>query len=245
MKTNLLATVGVLCCGLLFSMQEASASVAGSLYLDGGGVTVSPTNLVWNGDATVNSITTLPYGLGILVPGGTDVVLANLPGSLPTPINDFMTFVGIPSLDFILDVAGPGSSNTNCSAAGLMANSGECSAFAGSPLILTQGTNGTVVSLGVSGTVTDGSSPTSLWSGEFAETITTLGSITDPTPLQIQQFFGGPSTPNSNTLSSTYSGTFVASIQSSVPEPSTLMMMLTGCGLILVALGARRKASRP
>jgi hypothetical protein len=246
MKNNLgLATMAVLSCGLLFS-TVASASVMGSLALDGGGVTVSATNLVWVGFATVNGIATnLTYGAGTPVTNGTDVTLQNLPGSLPgTPINDFMTFAGIASLDFTLDVVGPGSSNTNCSAAGLLANDGECSAFPGSPLILSQATNGTVVDLGVSGTASDGTSPISMWNGEFSETITTLGNISDPTPLQIQQYFITNGAPNSNTISSTYSGTFTATIESAVPEPSSLTMMLMGSVLILFAVSRRPKHFR-
>src|SRR5665213_623366 len=239
MKVNLykgLSTVGILGCALSFSMATASATVVGSLALDGGSVTVSATNLVWSGFAVVNGITTLTYGSGTLVPGGTDVTLQNLPGSLPTPINNFMAFNGIGTLDFTLDIAGPGSSNTDCSATGLANHGGECSAFAGVPLILSQATFGTLVSLGVSGTASDGSSPTSIWSGEFSETLTTLGqgvnAITNPTPLQVQQYFGGPNAPNANTISSTYSGTFTAQV--TTPEPSSMAMMLLATGLLLV-----------
>jgi hypothetical protein len=252
MKRNFssgLTTLAVLGCGLCFSTERASASVMGALDLDGGSVTVSATNLIWSGFAIVNGISTLTYGpSNTLVPGGTDVTLQNLPGSLPTPINDFMSFAGIPSLDFTLDMAGPGSSNTDCSAAGLFTHGGQCSAFNGVPLILSQATNGTLVALGVSGIVSDGTSPISTWTGEFSETITSLTIspgvvIISPTPLQIQQYFGGPGAPNSNTISSTYSGTFVATIQptTTTPEPSSTSMVLMGSGLVLVALRRRRK----
>jgi hypothetical protein len=244
MKKNFssgLTTLAILGCGLLLSTERASASVSGALDLDGGSVTVSATTLVWSGFAIVNGISTLTYDGGTLVPGGTDVTLKNLPGSLPIPINFFMTFAGIPSLDFTLEMAGPGSSNTDCSAAGLFTHGGQCSAFAGVPIVLSQAANGTLVALGVSGIVSDGTTPVSTWTGEFSETITSLGSIIGPTPLQIQQFFGGPSTPNSNTLSSTYSGTFVAQITSITPEPSSMSMVLMGGGLVLIALRRRRK----
>jgi len=223
-------------------MGTASASVAGALLLNGGSVTVSATNLTWTGFAIVNGATTLTYGAGsTLLAGGTDVTLQPLPGSLPVPINDFMAFSGIPLLDFTLDIAGPGSANTNCSIAGLSANGGECSAFAGVPIILTQGVNGTIASLGVSGTATDGTGATSTWFGEFSETITTLSGVAGTvTPLEVQSFFGGPSSPNSNTLTTTYSGTFSAS---AVPEPSTVALTLLGASLLLVGLARRRKLS--
>jgi len=239
--SNSLILSGVLGCGL-FTAGTASASVVGGLQLNGGSATVTATTLTWNGFAIVNAASTLTYGAShTLVPAGTDVTLSNLPGSLPTPIDDFMTFSGIPTLDFVLDVAGPGSTNTDCSVAGLAAHNGQCSAFAGSPIVLSQGVTGTVAALGVSGIAKDGTSPDANWFGLFSQTITQLsGSSGVITPAEIQAFFGGPSSPNSNSLVSTYSGTFVASI---VPEPSTVTMTVMGGGLILVALARRRRLS--
>jgi hypothetical protein len=237
---RILTTAG-LACGLMLSIQTASASVEGALLLNGGSVTVSATSLTWNGFAIVNGGSTLTYGSGTLVPGGTDVTLKDLPGTLPTPIDMFMAFSGIPMLDFTLDVAGPGSTNTDCSVAGLASHGGECSAFAGVPIVLTQGVGGTVASLGVFGTASDGTSPDAVWFGEFSQTVTTLaGSSGVITPLEVQNFFGGPSSPNGATLTTTFSGTFTASI---VPEPSTAAMSLLGTSLLLVALVARRKVS--
>ncbi len=236
---RILATIG-LACGLSLSVQTASATVMGSLQLDGGSVTVSDQMLTWNGFATVNSATTLTYGAGQTIPSGDDVTLKNLPGSLPIPIDMFMAFSGIPMLDFTLDVAGPGSSNTDCSATGLAANGGECSVFLGSPIVLDQKVGGTVANLAVSGTVSDGTS-TANWFGEFSETITSLpGSTGVITPAEIQAFFGGPNNLNSASLTTTFSGTFVATI---TPEPSTITMSLLGGGLLLVALSFRRRLS--
>jgi hypothetical protein len=236
MKTRALATIGVLGCGLLFSTQRASASVIGSLLLDGGSVTVSAGALTWNGPATVNSFTDLTYGPGLPLPTGTSstVDLENLPpGSLPSA--DFMTFTLAPTLFFNLSTIGPGSSNTNCAAP-------PCSVFAGSPIILRQGSEGTVVDLGLSGTATDGTLPVSNWIGEFSETITALPGFTGViTPLDIQEYFGGPTSPTAAKITSTYSGTFVATLTSTVPEPSTLSMALTGAGLMLLAVTRRRK----
>jgi len=245
MKRNFisgLTTLAVLAGGFFFSTERASASVMGALFLDGGSVTVSATSLTWGGFAIVNGITTLSYGpTNTVVPGGDDVTLKNLPG--PLPMSDFMSFAGIPTLHFTLNMVGPGSANTDCSASGLFSHGGECSAFNGVPIVLSQAANGTLVALGVSGIVSDGSTPVSNWSGEFSETITSLNGVANPTPLQIQQFFGGPTMPNSNTIASTYSGTFFAQIQpiTTTPETSSMSMMLLGSGLILVALGRRRK----
>jgi PEP-CTERM motif-containing protein len=234
-----LATIGAFSCCVFFSTERAAASVTGSLLLDGGSVTVSATSLNWNGPATVNPFTTLTYDSGTaLATGPTSTVdLENLPPS-SLPLSDFMTFTLAPTLIFDLTTIGPGSSNTNCAAP-------PCSAFPGSPIILSQGSEGTVVDLGLSGIATDGTSPESTWIGEFSETITSLpGDSGVITPLEVQDYFGGPFTPNSVTITSTYSGTFVATLESTVPEPSTLTMALMGAGLMLIAVN-RRKRSDP
>ena len=74
------------------------------------------------------------------------------------------------------------------------------------------------------------------------ETITLLPGFSGViTPLDIQEYFGGPTSPNAAKITSTYSGTFVATLTSTVPEPSTLTMALTGAGLMLLAVTRRRK----
>jgi len=242
--TKGLATLGVLGCGLYLS-GTASAEVIGTFGLNGGTVTVTPSTLTWIGPATVANGSNLGYGAGgaTIVAIGTDVTLGNLPGSLPTPIDPFMTFSGTP-LDFVLDVAGPGSTNTDCSSSGLASHGGQCSAFLGNPIVLSQAIGGgTLVALNVSGTVTDGSGVTSIWQGLFDETIVSLGNTIDPTPAEIQAYFGGPSTPNGNSITEPYSGTFVVTV-TPAPEPSSLTMMLMGAGLLATAFGLRRKYSR-
>jgi hypothetical protein len=238
--TKGLATLGVLGCGLYLS-GTASAEVIGTFGLNGGTVTVSPTNLTWIGPATVANGSNLGYGAGgaTIVATGTDVTLGNLPGSLPTPIDPFMTFAGTP-LDFVLDVAGPGSSNLDCSPTGLSTHGGQCSAFLGNPIVLSQAIGGgTLVALNVSGTVTDGSGVTSIWQGLFDETIVDLGNTFDPTPAQIQAYFSTPGA----VITEPYSGTFVVTVIPA-PEPSSLTMMLMGAGLLATAFGLRRKYSR-
>jgi hypothetical protein len=222
--------------GPLLVMPIASASVVGTLQLNGGGVTVGVSSLVWNGTATVNSATTLTYGSGTLVPGGDAVTLMNLPPA-SLPLDHFMSFAGIPSLDFILGSVGPGSANTSCA-------TDPCSVFAGSPLILRTAPSGTEVDLAVGGTATDGTVPVSNWFGEFSETVTALPSQplgTIITPLMIQQYF--QANPNA-TITTTYSGTFVATLTSIVPEPSSITMFLLGGGLIAIALARRPRRVR-
>jgi PEP-CTERM motif-containing protein len=232
-------------CSFCLLVPLASASVIGDLKINGGTVTVSIASLTWSSTPTaptVDGISTLTYGpTNTLLAGGTVVNLANLPpGSLP--LDGFMTFVGVPTLDFILDTIGPGSSNTDCTVAGLSANSGDCSVVAGVPIVLSQQGTGTLASLALTGTVTDGSSPASNWIGLFSETIVSLPNNTGIiTPLEVQQYFGGPSNPNGNALSESYSGSFAITI---TPEPSTLTMMMLGSGLVLAALKTRRKHSR-
>ena len=223
--------------GPLLVMPIASASVVGTLQLNGGAVTVGAASLVWNGTAFVNGAgTTLTYGAGLPIPNGDAVTLMNLPPA-SLPLDHFMTFAGIPSLDFILGAVGPGSSNLDCS-------SSPCSVFLNSPLILSARPNGTEVDLAVGGTATDGTVPISNWFGEFSETVTslpsqTLGTII--TPLMIQQYF--QQNPNA-TLTTTYSGTFVATLTNIVPEPSSITMFLLGGGLIAIALARRPRRVR-
>jgi len=222
--------------GSLLVMPTASASVVGSLQLNGGSVTVGVSTLVWNGTATVNAATNLTYDGGTPVPAGDAVTLMNLPPA-SLPLDHFMSFAGIPSLDFILASIGPGSSNVACATS-------PCSVFAGSPLILRTTPNGTEVDLSVGGTATDGTVPVSNWFGVFSETVTSLpdeplGTII--TPLMVQTYFQNHPT---STLTTTYSGTFVATLTSIVPEPSSVTMFLLGGGLIAIALARRPRRVR-
>ena len=237
---SLILTVAALACAFFFMTPGAMASVIGSLVIDGGTVTVTNTSLSWSSTPTpptVDAISTLTYGpSSTLLAGGTDVNLMNLPQALP--LNDFMTFSGVSGLDFTLDTVGPGSSNTDCSPTGLAANSGDCSSVLGQVIVLSQQSTGTEASLSVTGTVTDGTGVTSYWIGLFSETIVSLPGVSGVvTPLEIQQYFGGPNSPNGASLPESYSGSFNVSI---TPEPSTIALTLLGGGL----LGFLRRANK-
>jgi len=240
--SGVIATAAVVGCGLFFSTGTASAEVVGLLVLNGGQVTVNATTLSWVGTAITAGSTTLTYGAGIPVGSPVNVTLLGLPAA--TPLDSFMTFQGIPGLDFTLDVIGPGSGNTDCSAAGLLANSGDCSAFAGSPIVLSQAGTDVEASLALSGTASDGTLPGSTWAGAFDETVNAaqIGLTGTLTPALLQAYFGGPSSPNSNSITTSYSGTFSA-VVSAVPEPTTIGMSLLGGSLILLAGIRRRRRS--
>jgi hypothetical protein len=156
------------------------------------------------------------------------------------PVNDFMTFNGISGLAFNLGSIGPGSSDTDC--ADLTLNgTNTCSAFSGSPFLLTLTATGTEVELSATGTAVDGSGTTSDWIGQFSETITTLPGYapgTIITPEDIQTYF--VDNPDGS-ITSPYSGTFVVSFTTgSTPEPSSLAMLFLGTGVMAIAARRRR-----
>ncbi len=227
-----LLTVASLSCGAFMLMPLASADVIGSLQLNGGSVTVFSDHLVWSGFATVGAADTITYDGGTPLALFSNVTLQNLP-PVSLPLNNFMTFAAAPDMFFNLTAILPGSSNTNCGAP-------PCSVFAGSPIVLTAGSGGTIVDLGLAGTAVDGTGHISNWIGEFSETITSLtGSTGVITPQEIANFF--LANPSTASITSTYSGTFFATI---TPEPSSWMMFLLGGCLIAVALARRPKQVR-
>jgi hypothetical protein len=235
LSSRVFATVGVLSCGVFLSMPTASASVIGALLLDGTGadqVTVGASSLSWDGTATVDPASTLTYSGGALDSG--TATLQPLPAGVGP---GFMTFSSAPVLSFTLLTIGPG--DPVCSSTVTT----DCSAFAGSPITLTAEAGGTLVGLSLGGVVIDTGGPGDYaWTGLFSTTVTSLAGYTGViTPLEIQAYFGGPSSPNSNMISSTYSGTFFATI---VPEPSSIAIMAMGSGMILFALFRRRKQVR-
>ena len=151
----------------LLAAQPSFATVSGELVTGGTGtLTISETSLTFtpndHGFSTeVGAETSLSFAgcdgtLGD--PGclsqseGVDVnegmAITNL-----NPITDFLTFDGTPSLVYSLSSYNAGSPNTVCTGLAIGAS---CSVFAGSPVILTNWGTYTTASMGVAGSVTDG-----------------------------------------------------------------------------------------
>ncbi len=212
----------------------AMATAIGPLSVancSGGGVTVSATSITWTPAGTVAGTGCIDTGIGtnVTYSGGTlgagvQGNIKNLTASGPSTTDQFMTFQGT-TLDFVLTSLGPGSSNTNCSG---LAQGASCSVFAGSPFLLTNLGNGsTGVSLTASGSVTD-TGVTTFWTGAFTTQLNL-----DAATIQAD-ILGGQS------ISSTHSAQFTIA---SVPEPTTLSMLLLG-GVAL--MGSKvRKLRRP
>ena len=211
------AGVAAIC---LASGVPAFADAAGSLDVancSGGGMSLGATSITWLPAGTVSGTgciatgagTNLTYSGGTLGAGATGNIQNVTSGG--GPIDQFMTFQGT-SLDFVLTMLGPGSTNTNCAT---LTIGQSCSVFAGSPFVLTDLGLSTVISFAAGGTLTDGG--LSDWSGAFSTQV-------NATALQIQStILGG------GTVTSTQSGQFsVQDVTQSVPEPSSLLLLAFG-----------------
>jgi hypothetical protein len=239
--SRLATAAAIVTCGF-FNAPKAYGTVIGTLQLGSGAdtVTVSATNITWNGPFSVSGGTTLTYNAGTPLPISSTGTIMNLVAPTTFPVIDFLSFTAAPALFFDLSTIGPGSASTNCAAATHIGDS--CSAFAGSPFILTLTATGTTVELSGTGLATDSTPNVSKWIGQFQTTITTLSTVPAGqivTPLNIQNFFATPGA----AIVSPYSGTFVATF-TPVPESSTLAMMFVGSGLILASVVRRRKQRR-
>jgi hypothetical protein len=146
----------------------------------------------------------------------------------PSPILDFITFLGNPNLHLDLDSLGPGVLNTTCSTT-FNPNDPSCSVFPGSPVVLSPSPGGTTVSLSAFGTAHDLDAVTSSWLGQFSTQIPGL------TPATIQALILAPG----GSLTNSYSGAFTITINQ-VPEPISLVLI--GGGLVVLAL--LRRSSR-
>ncbi len=196
-----------------------SASVIGHLDVancGSGGVTVTATTIDWlpagggTGCVLTGTNTNVTYSGGTLSPGATGVILDLPVGPLPTA--NFMTFAAAPGLTFSLDTLGPAPGNTNCASLLVFQS---CAVSATSPFALTLNPGGsTSVTLIATGTASDGTSPTSTWSGGFTT------QISNKTPGQIQSAILA-----NGSVTSTHSGDFVITLNSTVPEPASMILI--------------------
>lgn len=244
------AVLGLSACLLLAA--SAMASPIGQLNVtncNGGGVQVTGTTITWTpavaapapgaGCLTADTGTNVTYtGGGPLVSGDTTGVIKNLNGSTPSPLANFIVFTDQPILHFDLVSIGPGSNSVACSAT-VDPNNASCSPFAGSPVILTPNGAGTSATLSARGTAGDSSGVPSNWLGSFTTQFPNI------TPAQLQDAINNGTTITgfclAGTCTSTFSGSFVATVNPSVPEPMSLVLI--GSGLIgLAFLNKSRKS---
>jgi hypothetical protein len=219
------AILAVALVAFLISVAPGIAVPTGFLNLTnglGGGALFTATSVDWvppvgqpNGSLATGLGTNVTFTGG---PLGPAVLGSVLDLSFATPsLSGFMTFTGFPALAFDLSSVGPGMANTNC--AGLSLGQ-SCSPSSGSPYLLTATSVGTTLTLSVGGVARDVLDGNSTWSGEFTSQF-------GLTPAQLQSsLLGG------GALANTYSGSFTAS---SVPEPSSWLLLVAGVG----AAGAR------
>jgi len=234
---SLLAIVG----GLAFCLMPARATPLGHLDVancGAGGVTVGGITIDWtqpvgggNGCIQTGAGTNVTFGTSSTLTAGVAGTILDLTAGV-LPVANFMTFTGATGLHFDLGGLGPGSSNTTCTGLTL---GNSCSAFAGSPFILTlTGTTATTVTLSAFGTAADGVGPASNWSGGFTTQIANM------TPAQIQAAIAA-----GGSVSSTYSGDFDATLSSvTTPEPGSAGLLALGMGLLAFGFMGRRSKSK-
>lgn len=228
--------------GLILLVSSAQATIIGSLAVGSSGdVTATLTTLKFDPGA-VTAATSLAFsgcggvlGSAGCLAGGEGVIINNdvpFGPAMPPSFDHFLKFSGSgvthQDLDFDLTTVFPGSPNANCASISLFQS---CSVYVGSPVVLTEFASGTVASLALGGLATDGTS-TAKWLGSLSSTFPGISA------LGVQQFFCPSGTctaadfANNNSLTTSYSGTFIARI---VPTPEPSSIFLTGFGLLLLA----------
>ena len=274
-RFSLLATV-VLTCGFLLLVSTASATVVGTLATGSSGtVTATTTSVTFSNDSAglggsnfacppasaqcdsnVSSGTTLSFAgcSGVLGSAGClsaqeaiDVNSPIGPGSVGE--NNFLTFSNNANLVYSL-LAIATYSNAGC--LGLSVGQ-SCVIYPGAALLLTLESNGTQVTLSVSGKASDtgiaGLATGASYVGGFTQLLTgNLPNGQAPTPANIQVYFCG--TNNVTTIAQCDPSAFLTSSQSgsftanAVPEPSSVAMVLLGGGLTLLGIVRRNNKSR-
>ncbi len=227
-----------------FIAPTLSASVLGTLTENAcaaGGVTVTATTITWSPAGTLAGTGCINSGIGTnLTWSGGGSLGPGVNGNIKNltigggAVDQFMTFpaVALPTLDFVLTLLGPGSSNVGaagCAAAN--ANGLSCSVVGGSPFILTYDNGSTDIALHALGTIADPNAPTqtSTWSGGFSVT------VAGKAPIDVYNMFVA----NGN-IAVGQQGQFVVASAPGVPEPGTIGMMLLGVALL--ASAGKRKA---
>ena len=254
------AVLGVAVLVLATLPPSASASVVGTLSVaqcSGSSVTVTASDITWLaaggiGDSTHGCIAvgtnqgSTPYVTfsgGSIAPTETGTIKDLTFGI--TPGTAFMVFSGTPGVGTLtFDLLPFGPTGLGACTAGMATNT-TCTPGGIGPFVLTKTSDSSsTVSLYAHGTVSDGSTPISTWSGSY----TTPFNLA---PIDIQNFIGGvtdthtglgcsePGGGAPGTCTSAYAGTFTVVVGPSVPEPGS--MFLLGAGLVGLASLRRRK----
>ena len=255
-RISMWGTLGVALSTLATLAPSASASVVGTFNLSDSncgtgitniGVTVTATTIDWlpagGGFGCIqvgsNALGTpyVTFSGGSIGPGEQGTIQDILAPIPVTGMTNFLNFAGIGggsgSISFTLN---PLVARGLPACTSGMAVNTNCSVSAASPFLLTKTSETTSsVSLSLTGTVSDGTTPSSTWNGSFT---TQFGLA----PVDIQNFILGLPDTNTNlgcvsgACTNTYSGSLRAGV---VPEPGS--MFLIGAGLVGLASLRRRK----
>jgi len=198
------------------------------------GVTVSAVSVIWSPTGSIGTAGcfTTSGGPGISYNNGspqtiTSPVTGNI-FNLPFAGGPPFTFLTLPlsGLNFLFGGFEPANQTSGVCSESTALTTGSCVTSAGSPFLLTAGTAGTSVSLGVYGTVTDstGTSPyIALFTTQIFETTAAIATTIDT---------GG-------SIGNAYSGTILIP----TPEPGTIAMFLLG-GIALLGIGRKQFGKR-